>query len=109
MKLASWLSTTPGQRRPALGLVLIALCAGRSRAGDVYVSTKGDDANTCRLAAAPCRTIQAAVAKAGTQDIVHVAAGEYYESITLSKRASIRGADAATTWVNAAMSLPVWP
>jgi len=42
-----------------------------------YVAPTGSDANTCNLPAAPCQTIQAAVDKTGTGDIVKVATGTY--------------------------------
>lgn len=49
-------------------------------AGDLYVSTSGNDSNSGTLSA-PLRTIQKASNMAGPGTTVHVAAGEYAESI----------------------------
>ena len=63
----------------AVLVLLTGLLAGvapmASAGGPWYVSTTGDDGNDCQSWAAACRTIQAAVNKAGAGDTIYVAAG----------------------------------
>ena len=42
-----------------------------------YVSTTGDNSNSCSAPASPCLTIDGAIAKAGAGDIIQVAGGTY--------------------------------
>jgi hypothetical protein len=65
-------------------LLLLALMSGSSPAQAapipdlLYVATTGNDfLNNCTSSATPCRTVQYAVDKAGTGDIIQVAAGVY--------------------------------
>jgi len=63
----------------AVLVLLTGLLAGvapmASAGGPWYVSTTGDDGNDCLSWATACRTIQAAVNKAGAGDTIYVAAG----------------------------------
>jgi uncharacterized repeat protein (TIGR01451 family) len=52
----------------------------QAQAGTWYVSNSGSDANACNTPAAPCATIQAAINKAASSDIVKVAMGVYLGS-----------------------------
>ncbi|MBE2198290.1 MAG: hypothetical protein IAE79_06740 [Anaerolinea sp.] len=66
-----------------------------------YVAPGGDDANDCLSPAAACATIGAAVGIANDDDTIQIAAGTYAESeITISKRLTLNGANAATTIVD---------
>ena len=51
---------------------------------DVYVSTTGNDANTCTVSA-PCRTIQKGVNVVQPGGVLHILAGTYSESVSVSK------------------------
>jgi hypothetical protein len=63
--------------------------AGAALANDYFVSTTGNDANTCDRTAAPCLTIQAAVNKAPDGSQICVSAGTYAGSIAINGRASL--------------------
>lgn len=70
----------PLSRRLALlGAWLIALVglAGPAMAAEWYVATTGNDSNDCESTGSACRTIQAAIDKAGVNDTVYVAGGNY--------------------------------
>lgn len=54
--------------------------AASAAAATWYVAPTGDDGNTCHSPAAPCRSINAAIAKASDGDTVLVAAGSYSAS-----------------------------
>ncbi|MGC1375068.1 MAG: choice-of-anchor Q domain-containing protein [Anaerolineales bacterium] len=45
-----------------------------------YVSSSGSDANSCSAAASPCLTINAAIGKATSGDVIHIAIGTYTSS-----------------------------
>ncbi len=65
-------------RRLASGLLcLLAMSAGPATAADWYASPSGNDTNACDSAGEPCKTIQAAISKAGANDTVHVGQGAY--------------------------------
>jgi hypothetical protein len=57
-----------------------------------YVSTSGNDLNDCLTPVTACLTIQAAINKAGTDDIVSVASGSYNESPRINKSLVLQGA-----------------
>ncbi len=57
--------------------VLGSLAASPVLAADWYASPGGSDSSSCASAATSCKTIQAAIDKAGENDTVHVAAGNY--------------------------------
>jgi Zn-dependent metalloprotease len=59
-----------------------------------YVATTGDNSNSCSAPALPCLTIDGAIAKAGTGDIIKVANGTYTSGqfgIVLSKSLQLSG------------------
>lgn len=71
----------------AAALWLVSMGLSRSvraqledQAGIWYVAPHGQDENTCRSAAAPCRRIQAALDKAGDGETIYIAQGTYTES-----------------------------
>lgn len=51
---------------------------------DVYVSPQGNDSNTC-TSSAPCKTIQKGVNTVQPGGVLHILAGTYSESVTVSK------------------------
>ncbi len=51
---------------------------------DIYVSPAGNDANAC-TSSAPCRTIQKGVNAVQPGGVVHILAGTYSESVSVSK------------------------
>ena len=53
-------------------------------ASDVYVSPQGSDSNAC-TSNAPCRTIQKGVNTVQPGGVLHILAGTYSESVTVSK------------------------
>jgi parallel beta helix pectate lyase-like protein len=62
-----------------------------------YVSTTGSDTNTCVSAAAACRTIAAAIGKAGPYETVSVDTGTYNENLTVNKDVTLAGAGPGAT------------
>ncbi len=64
----------------SLGLLALGV-AGAASANDIYVSPSGDDSSSGSSAAAPLRTIAAASSRAAAGDTVHLAAGQYSETV----------------------------
>ncbi len=80
---------------------LMALAEGPAGAGGPwYVATTGNDANDCLSPATACLTIQAAVGKASSGDTINVAAGTYYEHVTIGKSLTLAGEDRETTIID---------
>ncbi len=66
-----------------------------------YVSTTGNDGNTCQAPGAACATIGAAVGKAFSGDTIEIAAGTYVEhDVQIDKPLTLNGAGANTTFVD---------
>lgn len=61
---------------------------------DWYVGPGGSDGAACTYEAAPCLTINGAIGKAATGDTIHVAAGTYGESVSVTKSLTILGPNA---------------
>jgi hypothetical protein len=74
---------------PAVFLSIAALAGARTFA-TLYVSPKGSDAGACSLKA-PCKTIDAAVSKAGKGDTVTVERGVYHEQVALARDINLVG------------------
>ena len=69
-----------------------AVATPPAQAGAWYVATTGKQRQFMRMSmAAPCRTINAAINKAGDGDVINIAAGVYLENINLSKSLSLVG------------------
>jgi hypothetical protein len=68
------------------------LALRRTSGPALHVSTTGTDLGDCT--AAPCRTINYAVARASAGDVIAVAAGTYNESVSITKRLSLVGTGA---------------
>lgn len=66
-----------------------------------YVATTGDDGNSCQSTTSPCKTIQAAITKAGSGDTVSVAEGTYQENLLAKDGVNITGAGMFSTIVDA--------
>jgi hypothetical protein len=60
-----------------IGLVVIPVPQSARAAGSWYVTPTGDDNNDCLSASTPCATINGAIGKAATGDIINVAIGSY--------------------------------
>lgn len=58
---------------------------------DYYVSTTGNDMNSCLTPAAPCRHVQTAIDRADDGDAVVIAPGTYSENLSISKNLVIEG------------------
>ena len=111
-------ATTRSPRRPStsrmtfltalLAAVAALLVARPALAADSYVNQgTGSNSNSCLSAADPCLTISGAgggVAKAGTNDDVHVAAGTYTEEVALGAGKSLRATGAAAATIIASPS-----
>lgn len=66
-----------------------------------YVSTIGNDGNTCQTPGAACATIGAAVVKAFSGDTIEIAAGTYVEhDVQIDKVLTLNGAGATATFVD---------
>jgi hypothetical protein len=66
-----------------------------------YVSTTGDDANHCHSPAKACRNIQTAIDRATDDDTIHIADGNYYEQLLLTKPLEIEGTSRENTIIDA--------
>ena len=85
----------------ALILAGILAQSGTAQAADVlYVSTAGNDANSCLTIAAACRTIVSAVGKASPGDTIIIAAGVYTEGIGIDKTLTLIGFGADATIID---------
>jgi len=96
-----------------LALPLLAVPPGRTSAAGTtwYVSPTGNDTWSCLFEVTPCRTIQAAINKAASNDGIVVAAGTYSTAtngeafpITIGKSLMIYGDGLPTTTIDAASS-----
>jgi predicted outer membrane repeat protein len=65
--------------------------------GAWYVAPNGSDANDCRTPVSPCKAAGTAVASAAAGDTIFLAAGTYFEALTITKSLALVGAGAATT------------
>jgi len=65
-----------------------------------YVSTTGNDSNTCTTAESACATIQAAIDKSSNYDVVQIGAGTYTENIILHKSIKLQGSGKTATILN---------
>src|SRR3990170_1436343 len=62
-----------------------------------YVSPTGNNGNNCQSTSTACRTIQGALNKASSGDIIHIAAGTYIENISIETDISLQGERPETT------------
>ena len=84
----------------ALGSLLLTTLPTHAD-GPWYVDASlGDDANACTAPDSPCLTIGGALSKASAGDTINIAAGIYYERLTVDKSLTFAGAGAATTIVD---------
>ncbi len=65
-----------------------------------FAAPNGNDANDCRNFGSACRTIAAAVGKAGDGQAVLVAPGSYAERFTISRNVGIIGSGAGNTIID---------
>jgi hypothetical protein len=77
-----------------VGIFMTALqgCNLSNRPFVIYVSTSGNDSNTCRNKTQSCLTIQAGINKAITGSTVNVGEGTFSEMIVVNKFITIQGA-----------------
>ncbi len=64
---------------------------------DWYVAVTGSDTKDCRTLATACRTVGAAIVKAGDGDIIHIAAGTYMENLVITEDLTFIGEGAGKT------------
>jgi len=97
-------SLTQASYRIVITLLLIALVTIRvpsSRAATLwYVSPAGSDANSCRTLAAPCKAIGTVIGRSANGDTIVLAAGTYFETVTITKSLTLAGAGADTTAID---------
>ena len=69
------------------GIDLPGVLAAPTGTGPWYVSTTGNDSNTCLGSgdAAACRTISNTISLATSGDVINIAAGTYTENLTVTK------------------------
>jgi parallel beta-helix repeat protein len=85
----------------------VAYTSGPCFAATRYVTTTGDDLfNDCRVAAAPCVTVQHAVDVACVGDTVQVGGGTFAEQVHIPKSLTVIGNGAGSTTIQAPASLP---
>ncbi|MBA3946619.1 MAG: right-handed parallel beta-helix repeat-containing protein [Herpetosiphonaceae bacterium] len=94
-------------RQLVVRLVLVVVLAGGlggaagvHAASSWYVSPTGNDANDCLSAAAPCKTIGAAITKASSGDTINIAAGIYLEHLEIDNTLTLVGAGASSTIID---------
>jgi|GEM_PF-3384321 len=90
-------------------LALAAAPAGAQTTGTTrYVAVGGNDgggANDCTLQAAPCATVQHAIAEAAAGDRISIGTGTFYEAdLTVAKNLTIEGAGLGPTTINGSKS-----
>jgi hypothetical protein len=75
-----------GRVPAALAIAVVAALAlpALASAADTYADPGGSDAANCLTPATACKTVGAALTKASSGNSVHLAAGTYAESVTLS-------------------------
>ncbi|HUF00712.1 MAG TPA: hypothetical protein VMN99_15765, partial [Anaerolineales bacterium] len=77
------------------GLVVTERAPAVRAAGPWYVSPSGDDSNDCLSPSTPCATINSAISRASSGDIVNVAEGAYTgpgsEVVRIDKNISLSG------------------
>jgi hypothetical protein len=66
----------------------------------LFVEPGGRDANTCRSATLPCRSIGAAIEKAGAGEMIGIAPGIYQEHIIIAKNVQLMGSTSGSTIVD---------
>jgi predicted outer membrane repeat protein len=59
--------------------------------GQWYVALNGNDRNSCQSNLKPCRTVAAAIKKAGNGDIIYISNGWYYENLVITKEITLLG------------------
>ena len=79
---------------PAVQDTVTDTVTAKATVGTRYVSTQGNDTdNNCRVATNPCRTVARGVSQASTGDEVHIAVGNYQETVemAINTTLSVRG------------------
>jgi len=76
--------------------MFIGLSSNPARAaGPWYITTAGDDSNSCLNPASPCATINGAIGKASSGDTIYVATGVYtsssYEVVLIDRSITLSG------------------
>lgn len=90
----------PDDPNKAIYLPHIALQQSAFAGRDRYVAPQGSDMGDCRASQAPCRSIGYAIAQAGDDNTIHVAAGVYTETLVIDKRLTLQGAGQAATIID---------
>lgn len=82
-------------------LILFILAASQAWSAQYYVSTTGNDSNSCTSSGDACLTIQAAIDKASNTDDIIIGAGTFDGAITLNNKGLyILGAGADLTFID---------
>ncbi len=73
-----------------------------------YVAPTGADSNDCVSPSTACQSIHTAITKATNSATIHIAAGTYYENLTITKTLTLIGARADLTHVDGSHHGPVF-
>lgn len=104
------------QSRLWCGLTITALIVGLlsaawpvryAHAQAWYVSTAGNNNNSCASPAEACRTIGIVIDRAAPGDVINISAGVYHENLSVAKNLSLSGAGAAVTFIDGGQVGPV--
>jgi hypothetical protein len=65
-----------------------------------YVSTSGNDNNTCQTAGTACRNIKRAIDKAASGDTIVIGSGTFFENLDIAKSLVLQGAGVGSTIID---------
>jgi len=74
-------------------MLVLSVQSAKASGTNRYVATTGVNSGPCTNSAAPCKTIAYAIAQSGmaSADLIHIAAGIYYEYLTIDRPVSLIG------------------
>jgi hypothetical protein len=92
-------------------LVFFSIASTSASASNYFVDPAGNDLNSCTApgGAMACKTVQGAINKTGSGDVINVAAGTYAELITVTDRSNLTIFGAGTSTVIVPPAGPLVP